>query len=86
MVRGKGMAIKAVIFDMDGVLFDTEKLCMDSWMVVAEEWGIPDMEAFSPPVSAGISRIPESCSPGFTGMPTITRISVSRHPPGSTAK
>lgn len=48
MVRGKGMAIKAVIFDMDGVLFDTEKLCMDSWMVVAEEWGIPDMEAFFP--------------------------------------
>ena len=84
MVRGKGMAIKAVIFDMDGVLFDTEKLCMDSWMVVAEEWGIPDMETFFP--TAEISRIPEGCSPGFTGRLTITRASVSRHPPGSTDK
>lgn len=39
---------KAVVFDMDGVLFDTEKLCMDSWMEVAREQGIPDMEKVFP--------------------------------------
>lgn len=40
--------MKAVVFDMDGVLFDTEKLCMDSWMEVARERGIPDMEKVFP--------------------------------------
>lgn len=35
--------ITAVVFDMDGVLFDTERLCRDCWYEVAKEDGIPNM-------------------------------------------
>ncbi|MCI9336373.1 MAG: HAD family phosphatase [Lachnospiraceae bacterium] len=40
--------MKAVIFDMDGVLFDTERLCMEAWMAVAGKWGLPKMEEVFP--------------------------------------
>lgn len=36
--------MKGVIFDMDGVLFDTERVCMKAWMAVAEKHGLPGME------------------------------------------
>lgn len=40
--------MKAVVFDMDGVLFDTERLCQESWLAVAEEYGLPDMDNIFP--------------------------------------
>lgn len=36
------------MFDMDGVLFDTERLCMESWIAVAKQWNIHDMEEVFP--------------------------------------
>lgn len=35
---------KAVVFDMDGVLFDTEKICLEAWKMVGEEYDIEDIE------------------------------------------
>ena len=40
--------MKAVVFDMDGVLFDTEIVCMKAWMAVAEKNGMADMEKVFP--------------------------------------
>ncbi len=35
--------MKAIVFDMDGVLFDTENLCKITWDRIAKEQGIEDM-------------------------------------------
>ena len=36
--------MKAVIFDMDGVIFDSERLILDCWIKVAKKHGIEDIE------------------------------------------
>ncbi len=38
--------IQAVVFDMDGVIFDTERAVIDVWKEVADRHGIPDIESF----------------------------------------
>lgn len=35
-----GVNMKAVIFDMDGVLFDTESVCMKAWDYTGEKMGV----------------------------------------------
>ncbi len=36
------MKIKAIVFDMDGVIFDSEKLYRKHWMITGAEYGIPE--------------------------------------------
>lgn len=39
------MKYKAVIFDMDGVIFDSEKLVLKGWQEIADKYGIKDIES-----------------------------------------
>lgn len=36
---------EVVIFDMDGVIFDSEKCVVECWKEVAEKYNVPDVEA-----------------------------------------
>lgn len=36
--------VKAVVFDMDGVIFDSERGCLNVWKEIAEEHGLENME------------------------------------------
>lgn len=36
--------IKAVVFDMDGVIFDTERMFLDAWRTIGEKYQIDDVE------------------------------------------
>ena len=35
--------VQAVIFDMDGVIFDSERLVIECWKVIAEKHNVPDI-------------------------------------------
>lgn len=39
---------KAVIFDMDGVIFDSERLVLEGWIEIGKKYGIPDIEKVFP--------------------------------------
>jgi haloacid dehalogenase superfamily, subfamily IA, variant 3 with third motif having DD or ED len=39
--------IQAVVFDMDGVLFDTERLCLNLWKQVCAKMGLTDVTKYS---------------------------------------
>ena len=39
--------IKAVVFDMDGIMFDTERQAHEAMLAVGKELGMPDIETFS---------------------------------------
>ena len=64
-------SFQAVIFDMDGVIFDTEHLAMRLWIQAADELGLqrsipPSSE---PPPSAPMRFSPSAMVAPFRGRP-----------------
>ncbi len=47
MRRTMKTTITAVVFDMDGVLFDTERMYMECWREAAEPKGLKNVDAIS---------------------------------------
>lgn len=53
--------MQAVVFDMDGVLFDTERLCGGCWLELADEQGI-DRELMQRSILACVGRNANDCA------------------------
>ena len=47
----------AVVFDMDGVIFDTEAICWRAWHACAGKYNIQDVDALLIPTSAQTNNI-----------------------------
>jgi HAD superfamily hydrolase (TIGR01509 family) len=50
--------IRALIFDMDGVIFDSERAVLECWKIVAPRYGLKDVEQVYP-LTIGVTA--ESC-------------------------
>lgn len=42
-IRINGIMLQAVIFDMDGLIFDSERIVQRSWSAASKELGLPDV-------------------------------------------
>lgn len=47
--------VEGVIFDMDGLMFDTEPLWTDAWYIVLPEFGVPEVPPALPDAMRGSS-------------------------------
>ena len=69
--------MKGAIFDMDGLMFDTEAIWQKNWKLIATEMGIVLDPAFSREICGTTGKLMDSIIEKYYGVPNGNPIAIT---------